>query len=72
MAERKLAIARVVDDQAVFQALIDCWKLSQLVAVTCADLPAGQQAVVYREEAALFANMLGEAAVQAFNTFDCF
>jgi len=69
-AMRKLELARVLDDQAIFLALVDCWKLSQIAAATGQDVTAGQQAAVYREEAGLFASILGQAAVQAFNKFD--
>ena len=72
IAMRKLELARVLDDQAIFLALVDCWKLSQIAAATGQDVTAGQQAALYREEAALYANILGQTAVQAFNKFDCF
>ena len=71
IAERKLELARELDDQVIFLALIDCWKLSQFVADSCEDLAVAQQAALYKTEAAKFANILGPCAVQAFSRFDC-
>ena len=71
IAERKLELARELDDQVIFLALIDCWKLSQFVADSCEDLAVAQQAALYKTEAAKFANILGPCAAQAFSRFDC-
>ena len=62
---------RVLDTQAIFSALVDCWKLSQIAAATGHEMAAGQQAAVYREEAGLYASILGQTAVQAFSKFGC-
>ena len=70
-AQRKLELTRELDDQVIFLALIDCWKLSQFLALNCQDLAVIQQANVFKAEAAMFANILGPCAVQAYGKFDC-
>eukprot|EP00092_Neocalanus_flemingeri_P017534 GFUD01018969.1.p1 GENE.GFUD01018969.1~~GFUD01018969.1.p1 ORF type:complete len:340 (-),score=124.94 GFUD01018969.1:139-1158(-) len=73
IAERKLELAQELDDQVIFLALIDCWKLSQFVAdlTDSEDLAVAHQVAQYKAEAAKFAHILGPCAVQAFNKFDC-
>jgi len=69
-AERKLELARELDDQVVFMALIDCWKLSQFLATKCQDSAVADQAKAFKDEAAMYARILGPCAVQAFFKFD--
>jgi len=67
IAERKLEIAKIVDTQAVFRCLVECWKLYERIsAVYRDDQVAADKADQYKKEAWVFANILGPASVQAF------
>ena len=67
IAERKLEIARIVDSQAVFRCLVECWKLYELISeIDCDDQVAAVKADQYKKEARMYANVLGPASVHAF------
>jgi len=67
IAERKLKIAKIVDAQAVFRCLVECWKLYESIsAVDRDDQVVADKASQYKKEAGMFANILGPASVQAF------
>lgn len=70
IAETKLDLAKELDDQMIFLALIDCWKLSQFLALSCGDLEISEQSDQFKTEAVKYAKILGPCAVEAFNKFD--
>ena len=64
IAERKLEIARMVDDHAVFRPLVECWKLSERVAACSEDLKV--KVAQYKKEARILAQILGPSHAMAF------
>ena len=71
IAERKLEIARIVDSQAVFRCLVECWKLYERISeIDCDDQVVAVKAGQYKKEARIYANVLGPASVHAFVQLD--
>lgn len=68
IAERKLEIAKLVDDHAVFRPLVECWKLSERLAACREDLKV--KVAQYKKDARILAQILGPSHVMAFRQLE--
>ena len=64
IAKRKLVIAKIVNSYAVYDVLVLCWQLSQVIAVG-KDQKACEQVVQYKKEVDVFAKIFVPEVVEA-------
>jgi len=70
-ALRKLEIVEELNDhQAVFIALIDCWKITEILQGSTQDEELVEESEKFRKKAEQKAKILGPSGIEAFHKFD--